>query len=56
MLLFHVPDTVHFDNSYSWMTSKQISYVLDVIQPSDQIKRSEQAKLENVHDAYGADL
>ena len=38
------------------MTSKQISYVLDVIQPSDQIKRSEQAKLENIHDAYGADL
>ena len=49
-------DTVHFDNTYSWMTSKQISYVLDVIKPSEQIKRAEEAKQQNVHDAYGAEL
>ena len=30
-----VPDILCFDNTYSWVTSKQIKYQVDVLPPGD---------------------
>ncbi len=49
-LCFYISDTVHFDNTYSWMRSKQISYLVEVLEPSAAIKRVEATKEQHKSD------
>ncbi len=32
-MLFYIVDVLRFDNTYSWMTAKQLSYQIEVLEP-----------------------
>ena len=38
LYLFHLcfSDTVKFDNSYSWTKGKSVSYLIEVLEPTDE--------------------
>ena len=43
-LHFYLPDRFKFDNSKSWMTSKKLSYIIEVTSSEDEMQR-----LGNIH-------